>query len=239
MTQRKVLAGSAAVALILGSVLAGCTTTKPQPQSGGATLGETYQRVPGKAISFAPRIIQTAPKNTRPRQPSTSQAPIPMINSRPAVGPTRWLSIRNYCTLAPAYRHCLRYIASEPPATEAVVIFAPGSMVNEPQYLFPVSPVLYFFEGGAYRNLGFETVSGDAFIGGSAPGYPEPIFDDSGETGSGGGSISLQNDTYGPFLGGSSTLATKVAARATSITLTSPSRSTLSTLISPTARATM
>ena len=54
MTQRKVLAGSAAVALILGSVLAGCTTTKPQPQSGGATLGETYQRVPGESYQFCP-----------------------------------------------------------------------------------------------------------------------------------------------------------------------------------------
>ncbi len=222
MTQRKVLAGSAAVALILGSVLAGCTTTKPQPQSGGATLGETYQRVPGESYQFCPTYNPNGTEKYTAA--STEYLTSPYTYDKLASG-SRTYTVAKYQELLHAGASLPplpAYIASEPPATEAVVIFAPGSMVNEPQYLFPVSPVLYFFEGGAYRNLGFETVSGDAFIGGSAPGYPEPIFDDSGETGSGGGSISLQNDTYGPFLGGSSTLATKVAARATSITLTSP-----------------
>jgi hypothetical protein len=113
------------------------------------------------------------------------------------------------------------YIAGEAPGAEAAVIFAPGSTVDQPGYLFPLSPVLYFFEGGAYKNLGFASVSGDEFIGGSAPGHPEPVFDDGGETG-GGGSISLENNSYNFSLGGSSTLAANVDTRATSISLISP-----------------
>jgi hypothetical protein len=111
------------------------------------------------------------------------------------------------------------YIAGEDPKTEAAVIFAPGSMVSNQQA--SLSPLLYFFEGGAYKNLGFASVSGDEFIGGSASGYPEPSFDDGGET-SGGGTISQDAATLDFSSGGTSTLASTVGAAATSITLTSP-----------------
>ena len=64
------------------------------------------------------------------------------------------------------------YIASESPATEAAVIYAPGSSVSQPAYAFPETPLLYFFEGGAYGEIAFQTVPGDQFIGGSSPRLP-------------------------------------------------------------------
>ena len=84
------------------------------------------------------------------------------------------------------------YIANESSATEAAVIYAPGSSVNRPAYDFPETPLLYFFEGGAYGEIGFETVPGDQFIGGSTPGHREPTFDDHGAA----AGISAENDTY-------------------------------------------
>jgi hypothetical protein len=93
------------------------------------------------------------------------------------------------------------YIASESSSTEAAEVFAPGSTVDNPQYDYPETPVLYFFEGGAYTNLGLAAISGDEFIGGSATGFPEPTFDDGGNA----GGINAQNGTY-DFSGGSSTL---------------------------------
>ena len=219
MTQRKVLAGSVAAALILASVLAGCTTTKPQPKAGASMPAESYQSVRGENYQICP--IYNSHGIQQYTAASAKYLTSPYTYHKLASG-RRTYTVAQYQALlhgGASLPPLPGYIAGEAPATEAVVIFAPGSTVNQPQYLFPLSPILYFFEGGSYRNLGFETVSGDDFIGGSAPGYPEPIFDDSGETG---GSISLQNDTYGFSLGGSSTLAAKVAARATSITLTSP-----------------
>ena len=221
LTQRKVLAGSAAVGLILASVLAGCTTTKPQPKVGASVPGESYQSVPGESYQICPTYNSNGTEKYTAA--STKYLTSPYTYDKLASG-TRTYTVAQYQELlhgGASLPSLPAYIAGEAPATEAVVIFAPGSTVSQPQYLFPLSPVLYFFEGGAYRNLGFETVSGDDFIGGSAPGYPEPIFDDSGDTG-GGASISLQNDTYGSFLGGSSTLAAKAAAGARSVTLTSP-----------------
>ena len=64
------------------------------------------------------------------------------------------------------------YIANESSATEAAVIYAPGSSVSQPAYDFPETPLLYFFEGGAYGEIAFETVPGDQFIGGSPPATP-------------------------------------------------------------------
>ena len=73
------------------------------------------------------------------------------------------------------------YIASQSPATKAAVIYAPGSSVNQPAYALPQTPLLHFFEGGAYGQIGFEAVPGDQFIGGSAPGHREPTFNDRGQ----------------------------------------------------------
>ena len=70
------------------------------------------------------------------------------------------------------------------------MIYAPGSYVNRPAYDFPETPLLYFFEGGAYGEISFQTVPGDEFIGGSAPGYREPTFNDGGAA----EGIDAQND---------------------------------------------
>jgi hypothetical protein len=100
------------------------------------------------------------------------------------------------------------YIAEERAKTEAAVIFAPGSSTVVPAYDFPLSPVLHFFEGGSYGSIGFQSAPGDLFVGGSAPGYAEPLFS--------GGSISDQNDTW-DFSGGGSKLV--ILARAGSTTI--------------------
>ena len=109
------------------------------------------------------------------------------------------------------------YIANERSTTEAAVIYAPGSSVSQPAYDFPETPLLYFFEGGAYGEISFETVSGDQFIGGSTSGYREPIFND----GDAAGGISAQNDSYG-FSGGASNLASSAPTGARTIKITSP-----------------
>ena len=107
------------------------------------------------------------------------------------------------------------YIASEDPATTAAVIFAPGSTTRSAAYNFPGTPILYFFEGGSYGLLALQSVNGDQFIGGSAPGFPEPTFNDGGTA----GGITAQNDSYG-FSGGSSALAVATASGATTIITT-------------------
>lgn len=109
------------------------------------------------------------------------------------------------------------YIASQSPATEAAVIYAPGSSVAQPGYNFPETPLLHFFEGGAYGQIAFETVSGDQFIGGSASGFPEPTFNDGGQAAGIGG----ENGTY-DFSGGASTLASSAPAGATTLTTSAP-----------------
>ena len=109
------------------------------------------------------------------------------------------------------------YIASESAATEAAVIYAPGSSVNQPGYAFPETPLLYFFEGGAYGEIGFQAVSGDQFIGGSTSGHREPTFNDGG----GAAGITAQNANY-DFSGGASTLASSAPAGAKTITTRSP-----------------
>ncbi len=109
------------------------------------------------------------------------------------------------------------YIASEGSATEAAVIYAPGSSVNQPGYAFPQTPLLYFFEAGAYSQIGFQAVSGDQFIGGSSSGYREPTFDDGGAA----AGITAQNANY-DFSGGASTLASSAPAGTKTITTRSP-----------------
>jgi hypothetical protein len=109
------------------------------------------------------------------------------------------------------------YIASESPATEAAVIYAPGSSVSQPAYDFPETPVLYFFEGGRYGEISFQTVPGDQFIGGSTSGYREPIFNDGGAA----AGIDAENATY-DFSGGASTLVSSAPLGASTITTKFP-----------------
>ena len=108
------------------------------------------------------------------------------------------------------------YIAGEDPATMAAVIFAPGSQTAQPAYAFPELPLMHFFEGGAYNDIGFDTMSGDEFIGGSAPGFPEPQFNDGGNA----EGINGQNGSH-YYSGGDSTLASTANVGDTTITTTS------------------
>jgi hypothetical protein len=109
------------------------------------------------------------------------------------------------------------YIADENPTAEAAVIYAPGSAVTQPPYAFPGTPLLYFFEGGAYGKLALQTMSGNEFIGGSAAGYGEPTFDDGGTA----AGIDAGNDSYG-YAGGTGTLANSAAVGAKTITTSAP-----------------
>ena len=114
-------------------------------------------------------------------------------------------------TLPPLPSH----IASQSPATTAAVIFAPGGNASQPAFNFPDTPILYFFEGGAYGELSLQSVSGDMFIGGSAPGFPEPTFNNHNQP----GGISAQNNSFG-FSGGASILAAKASGGAKVVTTT-------------------
>ena len=105
------------------------------------------------------------------------------------------------------------YIREESPSTEAAVVVAPGDSATMPSYALPESPVLYFFEGGAYGAIGLQTVPGDVVIGGSASGYVEPVFH--------AGEIEAQNDTY-DFSGGGTKLALSALAGSITITTTRP-----------------
>jgi Right handed beta helix region len=109
------------------------------------------------------------------------------------------------------------YITSEGSTTEAAVIYAPGSPVGQPAYDFPETPLLYFFEGGAYGEISFQTVPGDQFIGGSTSGYREPAFNDGGAA----EGIDAENATY-EFSGGASTLASSASIGARTIKTRSP-----------------
>lgn len=105
------------------------------------------------------------------------------------------------------------YISSEPSTTTAAFIYAPGASAGGPAYDYPLSPVLQFFEGGAYPGgISFQTAPGDEFIGGSTTGNPDPQFT--------GGSILTQNDSY-DFNGGGSTLAVSASAGSTTVTTNS------------------
>ena len=97
------------------------------------------------------------------------------------------------------------------------MIYAPGSSVSRPAYDLPQTPLLQFFEGGAYGAIAFQAVSGDQFIGGSTSGYPEPTFNDNGAP----AGVSAQNDTY-DFSGGAGTLASAAPAGAETIKTRSP-----------------
>lgn len=108
------------------------------------------------------------------------------------------------------------YISSQSSSTMAAEIFAPGSNVSQPAYAFPETPLLYFFEGGAYGELAMSSISGDEFIGGSTTGFPEPTFDNGGDA----GGIDAGNGSH-YFSGGASTLAATANVGATTITTAS------------------
>jgi hypothetical protein len=115
-------------------------------------------------------------------------------------------------------------IADQPSTTTAAWIFAPGATPSLAAYELPLSPVLFFFEGGSYGKIDFQVAPGDVFIGGSAQGYPEPTFTN--------GRLSSQNDTW-DFVGGGSTLAAAAAVGSKSVTIAAPIGGYIQTLTFP------
>jgi hypothetical protein len=124
---------------------------------------------------------------------------------------TQYEALTGYGTALPPLPS---YITNQDPTTEAAVIYAPGATVNLPGYDFPGTPIMYFFEGGSYGPIGYESVTGDEFIGGSAPGFPEPIFNDAG----GADGIGAQDGSY-DYSGGSSTLTANAHIGDTAVTV--------------------
>lgn len=207
MNRRLVRTGwAAAAAATLLAGLAGC-----YPSGGPAAAGPTPA-----APTAAPRVLGES------YQVCDEQARYltsPWTYHALASG-SRSYTVSQYKAL-PGYGRALpplpAYIASERPATEAAMIYAPGSRVAQQSYDFPDTPLLYFFEAGAYGEIAFQTVPGDQFIGGSSPGEREPAFNDGGSA----GGISGQNATY-DFSGGASALASPAPAGETTITTSSP-----------------
>ena len=174
---------------------------------------------PARSAAPAPAAPQVLGKNYQVCDEQARYLTSPWTYHALASG-SRSYTVREYKAL-PGYGKVLpplpSYIASERPATEAAVIYAPGSRVAQPAYDFPETPLLYFFEAGAYGEIGFQTVPGDQFIGGSSPGHREPTFNDGGSA----GGISGQNATY-DYSGGAGALASSAPAGATTITASSP-----------------
>jgi hypothetical protein len=118
------------------------------------------------------------------------------------------------------------YISAQVSTTEAAIIYAPTmTSISPASYTLPGSPIVSFFEGGSYGAIGLSTVPGDEFVGGSASGYPEPVF-------AGGGGISSANGHF-DFSGvGSSTVLGTLSASA-SVGATAISTSAMSYPVVP------
>ena len=182
-------------------------------------VGCTHTAAPAPAAPSAPGMSQVAGESYQVCDERAKYLTSPWTYHALASG-SHTYTVAQYKTL-PGYGTTLpplpAYIASEGPTAQAAVIYAPGSAVAQPAYSFPETPLLYFFEGGAYGEIAFQAVSGDQFIGGSAPGYPESTFDDGGQA----AGISAENGTY-DFSGGGSTLASSVPSGATTLTTSTP-----------------
>jgi hypothetical protein len=202
MTVRNTAIRSLLPVAVLLVPLAGCTPSAAPP-----------------APATAPTVSPAAGENYQVCDEQAKYLTSPWTYDALAAGSQHY-SVAQYEAL-PGYGKTLpplpSYIAGESPATEAAVIYAPGSAAVQPAYDFPQTPLLYFFEGGAYGQIAFQTVAGDQFIGGSASGYREPAFNDAG-TASG---IDGENATY-QFSGGASTLASSAPVGATTVTTATP-----------------
>ena len=198
----------AAAALALAGVTVGCTGTStgagPQPQKIQLQANAT---VPGQSYEICSEQSQYL------TSPWTYHA---LTSGSKSYTVAQYQALPGYGTTLPSLPS---YIASESPTTEAAVIYAPGSTASLSAFEFPESPVLSFFEGGAYGVLALQSVTGDEFIGGSASGYPEPTFNNNGQA----AGISAQNDTYSHTNGYNKSIASIASAAgqgATSVTLT-------------------
>lgn len=201
LANQKALNWTAIAAIVLVTVVAG-VTIKQRSHASSAVPGQSYL-ICDNAASFL-------------TSPYTYHS---LASGSQSYTVAQYEALSGYGTTLPSLPS---YISSQGSSTEAAVIYAPGGTANQPAYDFPNTPILFFFEGGAYTNLGLQAISGDQFIGGSASGYPEPTFDNGG----GQGGISAQNDSD-DYNNGNRDVKAKLASAAsqgaTSITLTASS----------------
>jgi len=203
MTVRKKAARLLLPIAVLLAPLVGCSHTAAPAPTAHST--PPVSQVPGKSYQVCdePAKYLTSPWTYHALATGSQSYTVSQYEALPGYG----------TTLPPLPG----YIAGESPSTQAAVIYAPGSAVAQPAYTFPGTPLLYFFEGGAYGEIAFDTISGDQFIGGSAPGHPEPTFDNGGKA----SGISAQNASF-DFSGGGSTLAAAAPTGATTVSTSTP-----------------
>jgi hypothetical protein len=207
MKRRKVSLVAAVAVVLIGGIIAGVVVSRP---------GAGVSSQPGAGVSSQPIGYHVPGENYQVCAEQSKYLTSPWTYDALKSG-SRSYTVAQYEAL-PGYGTKLpplpSYIASEPSTTEATVIFAPGSAdIRKAAYTFPNTPILYFFEGGSYGELALQSMSGDEFIGGTAPGHPEPIFNDGGAA----GGIDAYNATNG-YSGGGSTLSASVNAGATTVT---------------------
>jgi hypothetical protein len=193
---------------VSSSTTIGSTTTTSAPATTTATVppNPSAQTVPGESYQLCTDPTAQAEYLT---SPWTYDG---LASGSQSYTVSQYEALPGYGTTLPPLPS---YIADEPPATEAAVIYAPTtSAIGAPGYGIPGTPVLFFFEGGAYGPIGFPSVSGDIFVGGSAPGFPEATFNNQGTA----RGIGDTTSHYG-FLGGQDT-GTGLAGSAT-LTVTS------------------
>jgi Right handed beta helix region len=170
---RRVLTPLLLIPVFIISGLAG-VTLKPHPQAASSVPGESYQICGAQSAQYL-----TSPWTYNALASGSHTYTVAQFEALPGYG----------TTLPPLPS----YISSQSSGTEAAMILAPGSTdIADPAYDFPNSPILFYFEGGNYGQIGLQSVSGDEFIGGSANGFPEPVFNDGGNA----AGINAQNDTY-------------------------------------------
>jgi len=187
-----------AAAILVVDLVRGSSSSSPPPATAPATPAAS--QVPGQNYQICNEQSQhlTSPWTYHALESGSRSYTVSQYKALPGYGKT----------LPPLPS----YIATESSATKAAVIYAPGSSVSQPPYDFPETPLLYFFEGGAYGAIGFQAVPGDQFIGGSTSRHGEPTFNDGGTA----GGIDAQNATY-EYSGGSSTLASSAPIGARTI----------------------
>lgn len=196
---RRVLTIAILVPVFLLTGLVG-VTLRQHPKAATAVPGQSYQICGAQSAQYL-----TSPWTYHALASGTQTYTVAQYQALPGYG----------TTLPPLPS----YIASQASSTTAAAIYAPGANVSFQGWQNPETPILHFFEGGAYGQLSIPAVNGDVVIGGSFTGFPEPTFNDGGSA----AGVSAQNDTYGYSANPSliSHVSTAAAQGATTVSISS------------------
>ncbi len=169
---RRILTIAILVPVFIVSGFAG-VSLRPHPQAATAVPGQSYQICGAQSAQYL-----TSPWTYHALASGSQQYTV-----------AQYQALSGYGTTLPPLPS---YISSQSSGTTAAIIYAPGSTTALQAWQLPETPILHFFEGGAYGVLGIQVVNGDQFIGGSTSGFPEPTFNDGG----GVNGLSAQNDSF-------------------------------------------